>query len=102
MDSCNSSNPSKPSRGRKTASTSKPRRQSRKKVEAQSFNVGQVHLLLALMSEFASELEAPSFEEDGDIELTLTSDMPGLEAFVQFKLENLKKQQDVLEALYAL
>ncbi len=102
MDSRNSSNPSKPSRGRKATSTSKPRRQSRKKVETQDFNVGQVHLLLDLMNEFASELEAPSFEEDGDIELTLSSEMAGLEAFVQFKLAELSRQQDVLEALYAL
>ena len=102
MDNCNPSNPSKPSRGRKTTSTTKPRRQTRKKVEAQSFNVGQVHLLLDLMNEFASKLEAPSFEEDGDIEVTLTSDMPGLEEFVQFKLEVLREQQAVLESLYHL
>lgn len=102
MDSRNPSNSSKPTRGRKTASTSKPRRQTRKKVEAEAFNVGQVHLLLDLMNEFASKLEAPSFEEDGDIELTLTSDMVGLEAFVQFKLSDLRRQQEVLESLYHL
>ena len=102
MDSRNSSNPSKPTRGRKTTSTTKPRRKSTKQVEAEAFNVGQVHLLLSLMTEFASKLEAPSFEEDGDIELTLTSDMVGLEAFVQFKLTELRRQQETLEALYAM
>jgi hypothetical protein len=102
MDKSNSSNPSKPTRGRKPASAPKPRRKTPKKAEAQDFNVGQVHLLLDLMKEFASDLEAPSFEEDGDIELALTSEMPGLEAFVQFKLENLRQQQDVLEALWNL
>ena len=102
MDSQKPRNSSKPTRGRKTASTTKPRRTSRKKMEAEAFNVGQVHLLLDLMREHARHLEAPSLEEDGDIELTISSDMPGLEAFVQFKLEGLRRQQEVLEALWSL
>lgn len=102
MDNPKGSNSSKPTRGRKTASTTKPRRQSSKKADAQTFNVGQVHLLIDLMNEFASKLEAPSFEADGDIELTITSDMPGLESFVQFKLEDLRRQQAHLETLWNL
>lgn len=102
MESRNSRNPSKPTRGRKTTSASKPRRKAVKQVETQAFNVGQVHLLLDLMAEFASRIEAPSIEEDGDVELTLTSDMEGLEAFVRYKLAELKRQQETLEALYQL
>lgn len=100
MDSRNPSNSSKPTRGRKTTSTAKPRRKTTKKVEAEAFNVGQVHLLLDLMREFASKIEAPSMEVDGDIELALTSDMVGLEDFVQFKLGELRRQQEVLESLW--
>lgn len=102
MDSRKPSNSSKPTRGRKAASTTKPRRTARKQVEAEAFNVGQVHLLLDLMREHARHLEAPAIEEDGDIELSLTSEMPGLEAFVQFKLDALRQQQEALESLYNL
>lgn len=100
MDSRNSSNPSKPSRGRKTSTASKARRQPRKNADLPDFNVGQVHLLLDLMHEFAPHLEAPAFDADGDIEVTLSSDMPGLEAFMQYKLEALRRQQESLEALW--
>lgn len=102
MDSAKGSNSSKPTRGRKSASTTKPRRNSRTKAEVQAFNVGQVHLLIDMMNEFASKLEAPSFEADGDVELTITSDMPGLEAFVQYKLDDLRRQQERLESLWSL
>ncbi len=102
MDSANPSNSSKPTRGKKTAAAAKPRRQTRKQAETQVFNVGQVHMLIDLMNEYSRHVEAPSLEADGDIEMTLTSDMPGLEDFVQFKLAELKRHQDVFESLWNL
>lgn len=102
MESRKPSNSSKTTRGRKAASTAKPRKRTAPVTPEQVFNIGQVHLLIDLMHEFAPDLEVPSLDEDGDVSLTLSSDMPGLEAFMQFKLDQLRRQQEVLEALWNL
>ncbi|HEY9857827.1 MAG TPA: hypothetical protein V6D05_18925 [Stenomitos sp.] len=67
--------------------------------EVHELNAGQIHLLHALAQEFPGDLTGTL---EPAMELVLESEKPGLGSFFLYKLQDLRKQQQGLEALLLL
>ncbi|MBM3268998.1 MAG: hypothetical protein FJZ01_15270 [Candidatus Sericytochromatia bacterium] len=77
-------------------------RRRRKRPEPAPYNPGQVCLLMDLLSEFAGSREVAAVPGGETVAVVLSSDIPHLDTFFEYKMIDLSRQQQRLARLWAL